>query len=126
MSKRTYEAVVIFDSSLPDEKIKKECGEVEDFIKSIGELEKTQEMGRKNLAYPIKRKKTGVYYLYVFKGEGDATAKLNKYLKIKDNILRFLIVVANPKVSNKPISEVAYKSIPKEQVEYEQLKEEGE
>jgi small subunit ribosomal protein S6 len=103
--KRPYETVVIFDATLPDDTIKSESGKLEEFLKKNAEFEKTEVMGKKYLAYPISKKKTGVYYLYLYKGEGDVAGKLEKYLKLNEAVVRHLSVVRSEN-NRKPAQEV--------------------
>jgi ribosomal protein S6 len=50
------------------------------------------------LAYEIKGKRSGVYYLYRYTGEGDIPAKLYRTIKMTPSILRHLTVVRDPSV----------------------------
>ena len=101
--KRPYESIVIFDGALSDETIKSENGKIEEFLSKNAEFESTVAWGKKHLAYPLKKKKTGVYHLYLYKGEGDVAGKLEKFLKLNDAVLRHLSVVR----SGKPARPVA-------------------
>ena len=68
--KRLYESVVVFDGSLPDETLTKEQEKIEKFLQKNAEFDKTNVWGKKNLAYEIKKKKTGYYCLFLFTGDG--------------------------------------------------------
>ena len=48
--------------------------------------------GLKKLAYPIKKKSTGFYYLFEFKAEGSVIAELEIAYKRDERLLRFLTV----------------------------------
>jgi small subunit ribosomal protein S6 len=103
--KRPYETVVIYDATLPDDTIQSESGKLEEFLRKNAEFERTEVIGKKYLAYPIRKKKTGTYHLYLYKGEGDVAGKLEKYLKLNESVLRHLSVVRNPNIA-KPTREV--------------------
>ena len=90
--KRPYETVVIFDATLPDDAIKSESGKLEEFFRKNAEFEKTEVMGKKYLAYPIRKKKTGIFHLYLYNGDGDVAGKLEKHLKLNETVLRHLSV----------------------------------
>jgi small subunit ribosomal protein S6 len=100
--KRPYETIVIFDGSLPDDAVKAEHGKVEEFLSKNAEFEKADVMGKRHLAYPIRKKKMGIYYLYLYKGEGDVAGKLEKFLKLNDRVLRHLSVVRSSFVPRPP------------------------
>lgn len=91
--KRKYETVVIFDGSLSDDAIEKEHRNVEEFLKENTDFEKTVEWGKKNLAYEINKKKTGNYYLYIYKVEGNISEILNKRFRLNRKILRHMTVL---------------------------------
>jgi len=90
--KRPYETVVIYDATLSDDAILGESGKVEEFLRKNAEFEQTVVMGKKHLAYPIRKKKAGVYHLYLYKGEGDVAGMLEKHLKLNESVLRHLSV----------------------------------
>lgn len=94
---RHYETMVVFDGTLPEEVLAKEQKEVEEFISKHAQFEKTDVWGKRTLAYPIKKKKTGYYCLFLFSGSGDIANSIDKHLKLNENILRYLTVLRNVK-----------------------------
>jgi small subunit ribosomal protein S6 len=91
--KRPYESVVIFDGTLSDDAISGESGKIEEFLTKNAQFESTVVWGKRHLAYPIRKKKTGVYHLFLYQGEGNVAAKLDKFLKLNETVLRHLSVV---------------------------------
>jgi small subunit ribosomal protein S6 len=89
--------MVVFDGSLPDDVIQKEQKQIEELLKQNASFEKTDVWGKRVLAYTIRKKKTGVFCLFIFEGEGSAVIALDKYIKLNTNILRHLTVVRNLK-----------------------------
>ena len=99
--KQKYETIVIFDGSLSDETVQKENGAFEEFLKVNTEFEKTDVWGKRSLAYPIGKKKNGVYFCYNFQdqSEKNISNKIEKHFKLNDSVLRHLTVIrATPKV----------------------------
>ena len=103
---RKYETVVIFDGSLSDEVIETEQKKVEKFLQDNTNYERTEVWGKKDLAYEIKKKKTGNYYLYIYRVDGNISEKLNKRLRLNRKILRHMTVLYDevPDISSKTIS----------------------
>jgi len=95
--KRPYESMVVFDGTLPEDTLQKEQKVIEDMITNFGELEKIDIWGKKQLAFPIRKKRTGFYCLFLFNGSGDFAPTLDKHVKLNDKILRHLTVVRNVK-----------------------------
>jgi small subunit ribosomal protein S6 len=91
--KRPYESIVIFDGTLADDAITGESGKIVEFLSKNAEFESTVVWGKKHLAYPLRKKRTGVYHLFLYKGEGNVAAKLDKFLKLNEAVLRHLSVV---------------------------------
>jgi len=94
--------MIIFDGSQPDDVVLKEKEKVEKFLKEHADFDKTVAWGKRPLAYDIKKKKTGDYYLFVFQGDGLAVESLEKSLKLNEKVIRFLSVVRDMRVRERP------------------------
>ncbi len=96
---RNYEAMFIFDADLSDEKLEKEIKSIERSIKTRGKgTIRHDNLGKKTLAYPIKKKNEGTFINYIFTAEPDSIAKIKDYLKHKEAILRFMILFKAGKI----------------------------
>jgi small subunit ribosomal protein S6 len=115
--KQNYETVVIFDGTLPEDAVQKESAKIEEFIKSNAEFERVDVWGKKSLAYTIKKKRTGVYHLFIYKGDSEKNyaGKIDKLLKLNDGVLRHLTAVREiPKIMEKRkvrVAETAEQSV---------------
>ncbi len=93
MADRQYELVYI----LPPETTEQQAGELHEQIASIvtrmsGQFEKTENWGRRKLAYEIGPFKEGVYVLEVINGTGELMKEIDRRLKVMDQVVRHLIV----------------------------------
>lgn len=95
--KRPYEAMVVFDGSQPDETLQKEQKQFEELIAQHAEFEKVEVWGKKQLAYSIRKKRSGYICLYIFTGDGDLSPVFDKYVRLNDMILRHLVVLRDLK-----------------------------
>jgi len=94
MSLRHYETVFILTPVLSDSETKDAVEKFKNFIvENGGEISNEENWGLKKLAYPIQKKKTGVYALFQFAGSSEIVAKLETEYKRDENILRFLTTV---------------------------------
>jgi len=81
--------------------------------------------GKKQLAYPIKQNSYGYYSLFEFDLDGEKLAKINKTLRMSNDVIRFQIVKKKIKTAEqlekaKKISEkIAVKNIAKEKKDEE-------
>ena len=57
-----------------------------------GKIDKTENEGKKRLAYPINNQDFAVYYYYTISLPADAPAKISSSFNIADEILRYLLV----------------------------------
>ncbi|NLM51641.1 MAG: 30S ribosomal protein S6 [Firmicutes bacterium] len=58
-----------------------------------GEVTNLERMGKRKLAYEVKKKyREGYYVLINFKGEPNVTAELERNFRIVDDVIRYLIV----------------------------------
>ena len=91
-----YEAMYIVTPEMEDEAIK---GVIEKFSGIItangGEIEKTDEWGRKKLAYPIEYKTEGYYVLVNFAAAPELPRELERNFRNDESILRYMVVRQN-------------------------------
>jgi len=89
---REYEAVVVLDPLVGEEMIEGSVEELKKVVPSLGgELLGVDRWGRRKLAYPIKKRVEGEYFLIRFKGDGRIVSELDRICKIREPILRHLI-----------------------------------
>ncbi len=97
MKKRPYETMVVFDGTLSEDVLHKEQKQIEELISRYADFEKTDVWGKRTLAYPIRKKQTGYYCLFLYSGTGEVVNILDKHFKLSDTVLRYLTVVRNLK-----------------------------
>ncbi|MBR6504250.1 MAG: 30S ribosomal protein S6 [Clostridia bacterium] len=87
-----YESVIIINPSLEDEAIKNTVKSFEDLINKEGKVLETNEVGRKKLAYEIKKNKEGYYVVYTFEAKPDSIKELERIYRITDEVIKFIVV----------------------------------
>ena len=93
MADREYELVYI----LPPDSTEQQVADIHTQVEAIvartnGRIEKTDNWGRRKLAYEIGRHKEGVYVLEVLFGSGELVKELDRRLKVSDQVIRHMIV----------------------------------
>jgi len=88
---KTYEAVVIFVS---DENQYREGREFlkKEFESSGITITKEDDMGDRLLAYPVRKNDRGRYVMYVIESPPEPLKALNKAMKLRPEILKYLFV----------------------------------
>src|SRR3989339_2147087 len=93
MRKRTYESVVIINAALEDEQVETTISRMQETITTHGgELIELEKWGRKRLAYPIKKAKSGYYVVFRFSATTDLVATLERNYRLDENIIRYLTI----------------------------------
>ena len=90
---RTYELVYIVSPDSTDEQIAAIHTQVEQTTQKLGgTLVRSDNWGRRKLAYEIQHHKEGTYVLEVLEGGGELMKELDRRLKVVDQVIRHLIV----------------------------------
>lgn len=88
-----YETTFILTPVLNTEDVKKTIKTYIDFLKTNGaEIVEEDHWGLKQLAYPIKKKTTGIYHHVEYKATGEIIDPLELALRRDESIMRFLTV----------------------------------
>ena len=55
-------------------------------------LEKDETMGRRRMAFPIKKKTEATYHNFMFRADGKVVTEVERRMRLSDDVLRFLTV----------------------------------
>ena len=93
MADRQYELLYI----LPPDSTEQQVAEIHEQIAAVvsrlnGQIEKTDNWGRRRLAYEIGPHKEGVYVLELINGSGDLMKELDRRLRVLDQVVRHIVV----------------------------------
>ena len=90
---RRYELIFIVQPDLSEEEAKAVSDRYLQIIAAQkGIIIKTEDWGKRRLAYDIKKQSRGTYILVDFYGPGSMIREIERNLKIDDNILKFITV----------------------------------
>lgn len=87
-----YESVIIINPSLEEQGIKDVITKFNDLINSDGKVENVEEIGRKKLAYDIKKQSEGYYVVFTFEANPEFISELERIYRITDSIMKFITV----------------------------------
>jgi small subunit ribosomal protein S6 len=91
--KRVYEVMYIVKSDTADDDVTKLNESLQGVIeKEGGSIVKLENMGRRKLAYEIKRNTEGHYVLFEIEGSGSEIAELERRMRVNDAIIRYITV----------------------------------
>jgi len=89
-----YESVIIINPSVEEEGMKALIQKFTDLINKDGKLEKVEELGKKKLAYEVKKNKEGYYVVFYFEANPQEIAELERNYRITDEVIKFIVVRA--------------------------------
>ena len=90
-----YETIMILDCNITDECRNNAINKIKKYIESKGKIENIEEIGKRKLAYEIRKKNEGYYYLINFSANPEDIAELERIYRITDEIMKFLVVRRN-------------------------------
>ena len=91
---RTYEVPFIVAPNVDEESIERMIGSFEQVVaEKGGKVVKVERIGRRRLAYPIRKFREGTYVLLVVEGSGREIAELERRLRVtSDTVLRYITI----------------------------------
>jgi small subunit ribosomal protein S6 len=90
---RKYELVFVVSPDATEAQVTELQTQVEGIVQRMGgTIEKTENWGRRKLAYEIGRHKEATYILDVINGSGELMKEIDRRLKVFDLVIRHLVV----------------------------------
>ncbi len=87
----TYELAVLYDPQLEIDLSKAESKIEKIIAENKGKINKTDNWGKRKLAYTINKHDSAIYVFYTIELPGENVEGLEKTLNITDEVIRFLI-----------------------------------
>ena len=90
---RTYELMFIVRPDMTDEDLDKLISTLQSVVPpSGGNVVKVEKMGKRRLAYTVRRFHDGIYVLLVIEGGGPVIHELERRLRVSEPVIKFLTV----------------------------------
>lgn len=87
-----YESVIIINPSVDDEKLKAVEAKFTELINKDGNVTKVDNLGKKKLAYEVKKNKEGIYLVFYFEANPTLIAELERNYRITDEVIKFIVI----------------------------------
>ena len=88
-----YEAVTILESNTEEVRIEEIIEVIKDkIIADEGKVTKVEKIGLKKLAYEINKNPQGYYVVIQFESKKDTVAEIERYFRITEEIIKFIVV----------------------------------
>src|ERR1700688_1717912 len=90
---RTYELMFIVRPDMADEDLEKLISTLETIVTSAsGSIKRVDRMGKRRLAYMVRKFREGVYLLMTIEGAGSVVHELERLLRVTEPVIKFLTV----------------------------------
>ncbi len=90
---RTYEVMFIVRPDIGDEDLDKLVSTLESQVSGAGGTVKgVERMGKRRLAYMVRRFQEGTYILFTVEGGGNAIHEMERRLRVTEPVIKFLTV----------------------------------
>jgi len=90
---RTYELMFIVRPDISEEDLEKLVSTLESQITGAGGTVKSIErMGKRRLAYTVRKFRDGLYVLFTLEGEGELVKEMERRLRVTEPVIKFLTV----------------------------------
>ena len=90
---RTYELMFIVRPDMPEEELDKLISTLESQVNtSGGTVKNVERMGKRRLAYSVRRFADGIYVLLTAEGSGGLIHELERRLRVTEPVIKFLTV----------------------------------
>ena len=87
-----YESVIIINPNVDEEGMKALVSRFTDLINTDGKVEKVDELGKRKLAYEVKKNAEGFYVVFYFEANTSLIAELERNYRITDEVIKFMTI----------------------------------
>ena len=87
-----YESIIIVNPNVDEAGLKALEEKFTGLINENGKVESVENMGKRKLAYEIKKFSEATYMLFNFEAKPDSIKELERVYRITDDIIKFIVV----------------------------------
>ena len=87
-----YESVIIVNPNLDEAGVKALEDKFTGLINENGKVESIDKMGKRKLAYEVKKNKEGYYVVFDFEANPSLIAELERNYRITDEVIKFIVI----------------------------------
>ena len=88
-----YELALVVNAKIEDEAREAVVEKAKSYVARYGgTVTEVEEWGKKRLAYEVQKMREGFYYFIQFEADATCPAEVERHVRIKDNVMRYLIV----------------------------------
>lgn len=113
MAQNVYESMFIFDANTFARDPNGVSGKIPKIVEDCGgEMLASRLWNEQKLAYPIKGRRKGTYWLTYFKMDGGKIVEFNRACQLNDDVLRNLTLKVDPRLADTLVAHARGEEIP--------------
>jgi len=85
-----YESVIIINPNIDEEGVKSLTDRFTNLINNDGKVEKVENLGKRKLAYEVKKQKEAYYEVIYFEAKPEVISELERNYRITDDVIKFM------------------------------------
>ena len=87
-----YETIFLMKDDITEEQRNAVVDTIRQYLNENAKISNEEDIGKRKLAYEIKKNSEGFYVLYNFEAKPEFIAELERVYRITDGILKFIVV----------------------------------
>ncbi len=87
-----YETIIIINPNADEDAVKTLTDRYSDMINKEGKIEKVDNVGKKKLAYEVKKNSEGIYVVFYYEANPSLIAELERNFRITDDVIKYLTI----------------------------------
>ena len=87
-----YETIIIINPNADEDTVKTLTDRYSDMINKEGKIEKVDNVGKKKLAYEVKKNSEGIYVVFYYEANPSLIAELERNFRITDDVIKYLTI----------------------------------
>ena len=87
-----YETIFLIKDDITEEQRNEVVSEIRKYLVKNGKVSEEENLGKKKLAYEVKKYEYAYYYVINFTGKASIIPELERKYRINENILKFITI----------------------------------
>lgn len=87
-----YETIFLINDDITEEQRNEVVSEIRKYLEKNGKVSEEENLGKKKLAYEVKKYEYAYYYVINFTGKASIIPELERKYRINENILKFITI----------------------------------
>ena len=87
-----YETIFLIKDDITEEQRNEVVSEIRKYLEKNGKVSEEENLGKKKLAYEVKKQKEGYYQVFNFEANPELIKELERNYRITDEIIKFMTI----------------------------------